>query len=88
MTIKEALANLEDKALYYRMMIEANMIDTKLQPTLRFSNRGLKCIDGEIYVTEETLPYILFRLFKKYGVLMKIDVEMGEDVIEYLKTTN
>ena len=72
------------KSLYLRMMIEHNMIDSNLQPTKEFSDRGFKLINGEIYVTDEALPYI-FRLFKKYEIKMRNDVEMTEDVINYLR---
>lgn len=73
-----------NKELYYRMMIESNMIDSSLYPTEEFAKKGLNFIDGEIYVTEEALPYI-FRLFQKYEIRMRNDVEMTEDVINYLR---
>ena len=72
------------KSLYLRMMRENNMIDSSLYPTEEFAKKGLNFINGEIYVTEETLPYI-FRLFQKYEIRMRNDVEMTEDVINYLR---
>lgn len=72
-----------NKELYYSMLIESNVINSNFQPTEKFADKGFKLIDGEIYVTDEALPYI-FRLFKKYGVLMRTDFEMSADVITYL----
>lgn len=73
-----------NKELYYRMLIESNVIDSNFQPTEKFADRGFKLINEEIYVTDEALPYI-FRLFQKYEIRMRNDVEMTEDVINYLR---
>lgn len=73
-----------NKELYYRMLIDSNVINSNLQPTEKFADQGFKLINGEIYVTEEALPYI-FRLFQKYEIKMRNDVEMTEDVINYLR---